>query len=310
MPGLGPNDPFIVFAYSRRSRAKSQTLARASAGRRTAHRRPTRFISCASRHAGSRVALRLVPPHAAEQRTPHACAPSFAWFASSLGDVRDLDVYTESFKTYASARYRPSSGASLSGYELYLRRERAEARRQATAAFASPRSAALFDRSRSGVRRSRTERRRAASLALANRARRLSRRGIRSSVTRVRRLGAHSTCRSRPAALHELRIKAKRLRYELEFFAEVYPAADADGQSLQVAPGSARHASRRVYGQRALAPLRHICEARRPTAHLPPALVELRRSQLALARGVRRSFTEQWPGVRRDSSTPRGEPLP
>ena len=49
------------------------------------------------------------------------------------------------------------------------------------------------------------------------------RQSVRRSVGRVRRLGNQLTTRARPAELHELRIKTKRLRYELEFFADVYP---------------------------------------------------------------------------------------
>jgi CHAD domain-containing protein len=66
------------------------------------------------------------------------------WFARSLGDVRDLDVYTDNFRAYAQ-QMPPEQQQELGGYELYLRRERAEARSKLPAVFADARYAALFD---------------------------------------------------------------------------------------------------------------------------------------------------------------------
>ena len=216
-PSFGPEHPFILFAYAVLAR-EAQTLA---AHRPDGDTAPTpddiHQLRVAARRL--RVALRLFG-RLLPSRGAARLRAELRWFASSLGDVRDLDVYTESFRAYLQA-LPPEQRRGLSGYELYLRRERTEARQQATAAFASPRSTALFadlDRlvaagpSAGALRRWR-------SLTLRDAARR----GIRRSVGRVRRLGEQLDGRSRPAALHELRIKAKRLRYELEFFAEIYP---------------------------------------------------------------------------------------
>lgn len=289
VPSLGPNDPFILLAYSVLAR-EAQTLA---AHRPDGDTAPTpddiHQLRVAARRL--RVALRLFG-RLLPSRGAARLRAELRWFASSLGDVRDLDVYTESFKTYLHT-LPAEQRRGLSGYELYLRRERTEARRQATAAFASPRSAALFvdlerviaaGPSAGALRRWR-------SLTVRDAARR----GIRSSVTRVRRLGAQLDGRSRPAALHQLRIKAKRLRYELEFFAEIYPQLTQTAKackSVQDLLGTHQDAYTANARLRRYATLlrKHGADGA-----LPPALVELRRSQFALARGVRQAFTEQWP---------------
>ena len=58
--------------------------------------------------------------------------------ATTLGD---LDVYTKSFKVYR-LELPTEQQSELSGYELYLRRERADARQRATVSFANPRTTA------------------------------------------------------------------------------------------------------------------------------------------------------------------------
>ncbi len=121
------------------------------------------------------------------------------------------------------------------------------------------------------------------------------RQGMRRGVGRVRRLGNPLMERARPAQLHDLRIKTKRLRYELEFFAEVYPALKPTAReckALQELLGTHQD----VYT--ATARLRRYAALLRKQGAdgtLPPALVELRRSQLALAREVRRSVRAKWP---------------
>jgi CHAD domain-containing protein len=212
------------------------------------------------------------------------------WFASSLGDVRDLDVYSENFKAYVET-LPPDRRGGLSAYQLYLRRERAEARQRAAAACASPRTASLFtglERFASGP--SGGALRRWGSLSVRD----AVRQGIRRGAGRVRRLGNRLMERAQPAELHDLRIKTKRLRYELEFFADAYPALKAPAKeckTLQDLLGIHQD----VYA--ATARLRRYAALLRKQGGdaLPPALVELRRSQLALAREVRRSFRQKWP---------------
>ena len=57
------------------------------------------------------------------------------WFARALGEVRDLDVYAENFRTYLQA-IPPEQVQDLGGYELHLRRARSEARNDLTELFA------------------------------------------------------------------------------------------------------------------------------------------------------------------------------
>jgi CHAD domain-containing protein len=289
VPAFRPEDPFILFAYAVLAR-EAQILA---AHRPNGDDAPTpddiHQLRVAARRL--RVALRLfrrMLPSAGGARL----RAELRWFASSLGDVRDLDVYTESFRGYLQA-LPPAQRRGLSGYELYLRRERAEARQQAAAAFASPRSAALFSALErfvaAGPSAGALRRWRALTVRDA------ARRGIRRSVGRVRRLGEQLGEHPRPAALHELRIKAKRLRYELDFFAEIYPHLKQTAKackSVQDLLGMHQDA------YTANARLRRYTTVLRKQAGgraLPPALVELRRTQFAIARRVRQSFKEQWP---------------
>ena len=181
----------------------------------------------------------------------------------------------------------------MSGYELYLRRERAEARQRASAAFTDPRATALFDEATRFVDRgpSAGALRRWRSLTVRDGVRA----SIRRSATRVRRLGANLDARSRATELHELRIKAKRLRYELEFFGAVYPALKPPAKTckaLQDLLGSHQDACTATARLRRYA---NLLKKQGGTATtLPPALVQLRRSQLALARSVRAAFAEEW----------------
>jgi CHAD domain-containing protein len=118
---------------------------------------------------------------------------------------------------------------------------------------------------------------------------------LRRSVSRVRRLGNRLTPRSKAADIHELRIRAKRLRYELEFFSEVYPALKSAAQvtkALQDLLGSHQDACTATTRLRRYA--NTLKKAQAEPASLPPALVELRRSQMRLARAVRQSFLAEW----------------
>jgi CHAD domain-containing protein len=288
-PRFGPDDAFIVFAYAMLHREAAALPALKPRVEHSPTPDEIHQLRVAARRL--RVALRLfarlLPSHAVARLRAEV-----RWFATSLGDVRDLDVYGESFKAYAQTA-PPALRGGLSAYELYLRRERAEARQRAAAAFASPRTAALFlDLERfASTGPSAAALRRWRSLKVRD----AVQRGIRRSVARVRRLGEPLAEHPVPKALHDLRIKAKRLRYELEFFAEVYPHLKQTAKTcktLQDLLGTHQDA------YTANARLRNYSTLLRKQgsgAKLPPALVELRKSQLAAARGVRQSFKEQWP---------------
>jgi CHAD domain-containing protein len=289
-PGFAPADPFIVFAYAILRRELVALLDNRPPPERAPTPDEIHQLRVAARRF--RVALRLfrrmLPSKSIERlRT------ELRWLARSVGDVRDLDVYTDNFKAYGST-VPPEQRAGLAGYELYLRRERSDARRRATAVFAEPRAAALFDDvsrfvaagpSAGALRRWR-------SLTVRD----SIRSSVRRSVGRVRRLGNGVTSRSRASELHELRIKAKRLRYELEFFADVYPALKPAAKickALQDLLGTLQDASTATTRLRRYANM--LGKQDGVPTPLPEALAQLRRSQLALARGVRRSFAEQWP---------------
>jgi CHAD domain-containing protein len=85
------------------------------------------------------------------------------------------------------------------------------------------------------------------------------------------------------------------LRYELEFFAEVYPALKPPAQvtkALQDLLGSHQDACTATARLRRYA--NAVKKSQAEPAELPPALVELRRTQMRLARTVRQSFIAEW----------------
>lgn len=288
-PGFGPDDPLIAFAHA----ILRREAAGLAANRPQAEQAPTpeeiHQLRVAARRL--RVALRLFGRMLPSKHTARFNT-ELRWFAGSLGDIRDLDVYTDNFKAYVQG-VPPDQRAGLSGYEMYLRRERTEARQRAAAAVASPRAAALLadiERFVAGGP-SAGALRRWGSLTIGD----AMRQSIRRSVSRVRRIGNALTTRARAAELHELRIKSKRLRYELEFFAEVYPPLKQTAKeckALQDLLGTLQD----VYA--GTARLRHystLLLKQGGDGALPPALVALRKNQLGVARDVRRSFRATWP---------------
>jgi CHAD domain-containing protein len=214
------------------------------------------------------------------------------WFAKSLGDARDLDVYAESFKTYAQT-LPPAQRAAFRGYELYLRRERAKARRRAAAAFASPRATALI----AGLERLARAGPSAAALRRSRsfRIRDAARRSIRGSVARVRRTGRALDARSRPTALHKLRIKSKQLRYELEFFAEAFPQLAATASACKAMQDLLGEHQDAYTANSRLRRYAALLRKQGGPGELPPALEKLRKRQLEHARSLRQSFEDRWP---------------
>lgn len=284
-PTFAAHDAFIVFAYA----ALQRELDGLTATRPRNPAAPTAHEIHQLRVAARRlrVALRLFRDMLPSKEVARLRA-ELRWFAGELGAVRDLDVYTDSFRAYARqmpARQRRELGA----YELYLRRERAEARNRLPATFSAPRYAALFDAATAFLAGG-------PSAGALHRWRTLTARAgiaqsLRKSLSRVRRLGNRITGRSTPRELHELRIGAKRLRYELEFFAHVYPALAVHAKAvkaLQDLLGEHQDA------YEATARLRQYAKQLSAPARLPPALAELRLRQLHHARGIRRSFAAAW----------------
>jgi len=284
-----PSDPLIVFAYGT-LRREFAALA-ATRPRHVSSPTPDEIHQLRVAARRLRVALRLfrrLLPSAGVARL----RSDLRWFASALGDVRDLDVYAENFRAY-SQQMPPEQQRELGGYELYLRRERTDARNNLTAVFADPRYAALFDAAGAFLATGPSE-------GALRRWRALSvREGIRDSVrknlNRVRRFGKGITPRSTAGDIHELRIRSKGFRYELEFFAEVYPALRPPARAakaLQDLLGAHQDACTATARLRRYA--RVLRKANAGPSPLPPALAALRRNQLRLARSVRQSFAAEW----------------
>src|SRR5262245_50429545 len=89
-----------------------------------------------------RTALRLFR-HLLPAKQAESLRKELRWFARALGDVRDLDVYAENFRAYAQT-LPPEQLPELGGYELHLRRARAEARNELGALVADERYTALL----------------------------------------------------------------------------------------------------------------------------------------------------------------------
>jgi CHAD domain-containing protein len=287
--GLAPRDPFILLAYATLQRELAGLVA--ARPRRASAPTPAEVHRLRVAARRLRVALKLfrrLLPSAAATRL----RSDLRTFARALGEVRDLDVYMDNFRAYAEGM-SPKARSELGAYELYLRRERAEARSRMAAVFASARYSTLVEAATKLVTGG-------PSAGALRRWRTLSvrtsvRQNLRKSISAVRKLGSRLVSRATARELHELRIRAKRLRYELEFFSPVYPALRepaAAVKGLQDLLGEHQDACE------ATARLRRYTAALRkqdPGAELPPALAELRRGQLRLARGVRATFAARWP---------------
>jgi CHAD domain-containing protein len=287
--GFAPDDPLILFSYATLRRELDVLVAtRPEHGAAPTPEQIHQLRVAARRlRVGLRLFRRMLP-----SREVTRLRAELKWFARALGEVRDLDVYAENFRAYAQ-QVATQQRQGLGSYELYLRRARAEARGKLAALFADPRCAALFDTATYFLAAGPSDAtlRRWYSLTVRDGIRQ----SIRKSLGRVRRLGNRLSARSKAADIHQLRIRAKRLRYELEFFARVYPALKEPAkatkalQDLLGAHQDCYTASARLR--------RYAATLSKPSGEptpLPPALVELRRSQLRLARDLRQTFADQW----------------
>ena len=197
----------------RDARARGRRRCSACGRSPSARRRPTRSISCASPHAGcaSRCGCSAACCRAGTSRaSARTCAGSRARSATCA-----ISTSTRRTSRPIASACRPSSAASLSGYELYLRRERADARQRATAVVREP----AHERRCSTT--SRDSSRAAPSAAALRRWRSLTvrdgiRASIRRSAARVRRLGTGLDARSRAhraaRAAHQSETVALRAR--------------------------------------------------------------------------------------------------
>ncbi len=145
-------------------------------------------------------------------------ADDLRWIGGALGAVRDLDVQLEQLGGWLT-EVPPEDRRALDVLRRLLERERDDARASLLEALDSRRYDSFVSRFGRALR-AREPRRGAAysrpALAVAPDL-------IEQRLRAVRRSGRAITPASPPAAYHRLRIRGKRLRYALEFLADLYP---------------------------------------------------------------------------------------
>ncbi|MFV1973156.1 MAG: CHAD domain-containing protein [Thiohalobacterales bacterium] len=146
----------------------------------------------------------------------------FAWLGQVTGPARDLDVYVQTFSDYRKHLPAPSQQA-IGPFQEYLVQCRAREYTQMLAQLDSDRYrglladwSAYLDTNNSKSQSSLAE---IPVQAVASRY-------IRKAYKRVLRHGRSITPDSTGASLHKLRKDCKQLRYLMEFFRSLYPAAD------------------------------------------------------------------------------------
>jgi CHAD domain-containing protein len=142
----------------------------------------------------------------------------FKWLGDVTTPVRDLDVHLLGFDALTE-QLVAASPADLEPLRAFLARRRAREFRRLTAALRGPRFRAITDDWRKALLEIRDvdgpRRRRPSAVALA-----LSTTG--RSFRRIAAQGSTITTDSPPESLHDLRKRAKELRYLLEFFAPLH----------------------------------------------------------------------------------------
>jgi CHAD domain-containing protein len=217
-----------------------------------------------------RVALRLFG-HMLPSREAAELKHELRWLARGLGVVRDLDVHAAEFRDHVRGT-SPQGASDLGDYELDLRRQRAAARTELRALLASDRYRALLTMlerlvgagpSQAALRRFKSFSIRDGAVA-----------HLRRSRKRVLALGRKLDADSNADDLHRLRIRAKRLRYELEFFREPYAELSttiAAVKELQDVLGADRDA---LLGAARLKEYRSKLRGRRRDGALPVAALD------------------------------------
>jgi CHAD domain-containing protein len=273
-------DPMIVFAFAcLRSEYATLLVHRPSNGEALTPDAVHRTRIAARR---LRVSLRLFADMLG-RNVAESLASELRWFARSLGEVRDLDVYVERLSSHVSAAADPTP---LLPYQAYIEDARAKARARLLALFSDPRYEELLRSfaefleaapTPGALRRWRSFRIRDGAQAY-----------LEASVKRIVKRGNKIDAESPAEELHRLRIAAKRLRYELEFFAEIYPSLAKSAKAvrrLQDVLGAhqdACAASARIAGYQA-------------EAGTNDALTALARVHEREAAEAQRRFAVEWP---------------
>jgi CHAD domain-containing protein len=165
----------------------------------------------------TRSAVKLLGAVLPDELAEHYKA-EFKWLGDVTTPVRDLDVHLLGFDAMAG-QLEAASPADLEPLRAFLARRRAREFRRLAAALRGPRFRAIADdwrkallelRDTGGPRRRRPT---AEALALSTTGR---------SFRRIAAQGVAITSESPPESLHDLRKRAKELRYLLEFFAPLH----------------------------------------------------------------------------------------
>lgn len=172
-----------------------------------------------------RAALRLfqevLPEKAGELRQ------ELRWVASALGEVRDLDVQLDSLERWRSGLAGEKDAAALDGLKDALEKKRAKNREKMLRTLNSSRYAELVENLEAMLEEGPPDGGGRPLRAVAP--------GIvESSYRRMRKAGDRISEGSPPEDYHEVRKKARRLRYAVEFLRGVYgKPADAWIQTLK-----------------------------------------------------------------------------
>ncbi len=140
------------------------------------------------------------------------------WVGGALGAVRDLDVQLEQLDEWLAA-LPEADGQPLEVLRALLETERTAARTEMLDVLDSRRYQAFVQRFGRQLRSVRTRRSGPAALPARAAAPDLIESRFRRFRKAARRIGPHSDS----AEYHRLRIRGKRLRYALEFLADLYP---------------------------------------------------------------------------------------
>jgi len=199
-------------------------------------------------------------------------------------------VHADCFKAYAQTVV-PERLNELAGYEMHLRRERLEARNHLSEIYSDERygtlltsfAAFLEDTPSAGAMR------RWRSFKVSDGVDKY----LRRSLKRVLKLGRKVSAEAHAKELHRLRIRAKRFRYELEFFVSAYPSlhkAAVEAKALQDLLGAHQDA------YTAIERINKYARALRKHggARMPVALGQLIQSERQKAREARRTFGPEW----------------
>ena len=283
-PAITPRDPMIVLGYRCLNREFRSLRKKRPAANTTPSSEDVHQMRIATRRA--RVALRLFG-YMLPKRAAYGLERELRWLARALGQVRDLDVHEEALHSYLGTT---TENRPVGGYELDIRRDRTAARSELRTLFAGERYANLMTSFAALLEKqpSPGALRRWRSFDVKHGARQL-----RKTRKRVVKLGCKLGPHAAAAQLHRLRIRAKRLRYEIEFFLEAYPelaAAAKAAKSLQDLLGVQQDAST---ARARIAKYLRTAGSRR-TGAITPALDRWRRQQTEQSQAARRELPGEW----------------